>query len=128
MAGQKASYYARILLIGIEVFLISFLSYAAGEYLPGEMGNYISLDVLYCLPIIQTARLAAIHDAVRNSDTQTSTFVGIAVALAWGHRGGHHLADLSSGCIPVKRIHPQRGLYGVRSSGAEALAQERICA
>ncbi len=83
MAGQKASYYARILLIGIEVFLISFLSYAAGEYLPGEMGNYISLDVLYCLPIIQTARLAAIHDAVRHSDTQTSTFVGIAVALAW---------------------------------------------
>lgn len=83
MAGQKTYYYARIFLIGIEVFLISFLSYAAGEYLPGEMGNYISLDVLYCLPIIQTARLAAIHDAVRRSDTQTSTFVGMAVALAW---------------------------------------------
>ena len=83
MAGQKTSYYARIFLIVIEVFLISFLGYAAREYLPGEMGNYISLDVLYCLPIIQTARLAAIHDAVRHSDTQTSTFVGTAVALAW---------------------------------------------
>lgn len=83
MAGQKTSYYARILLIVTEVFLIGFLGYAAREYLPGEMGNYISLDVLYCLPIIQTARLAAIHDAVRRSDTQTSTFVGIAVALAW---------------------------------------------
>ena len=83
MAGQKTSYYARIFLIAIEVFLISFLGYAAGEYLPGELGNYISLNVLYCLPIIQTARLAAIHDAVRHSDTQTSTFVGIALALAW---------------------------------------------
>ncbi len=83
MARQKTSYYARILLIGLEVLLISLLSYAAGEFLPGEMGTYISLDVLYCLPIIQTARLAAIHDAVRRTDTQTSTFVGIAVALAW---------------------------------------------
>jgi diguanylate cyclase (GGDEF)-like protein len=83
MAGQKTSYYARIFLIITEVFLIGFLGYAAREYLPGEMGNYISLDVLYCLPIIQTARLAAIHDAVRHSDTQTSTFVGITVALAW---------------------------------------------
>ena len=83
MAGQKTSYYARILLIAMEVFIISFLGYVAGEYLPGDLGNYISLDVLYCLPIIQTARLAAIHDAVRQSDTKTSTFVGIAVALAW---------------------------------------------
>ncbi len=83
MAGQKTSYYARIFLVVTEVFLIGFLGYAAREYLPGEIGNYISFDVLYCLPIIQTARLAAIHDAVRHSDTQTSTFVGIAVALAW---------------------------------------------
>ena len=82
MTGQNASYYARILLITAEVFLISFLSYAVGTYLPGEMGHYISLDVLFCLPIIQTARLAAIHSAVRRSDTQTSTFTGIAVALA----------------------------------------------
>lgn len=83
MMGKEISNYARMALIATEVVLISVLSYAAGAYLPGELGAYISLDVLYCLPIIQTARLAAIHDAVRHSDTQTSTFVGIAVALAW---------------------------------------------
>lgn len=82
MAAQKISYIARILLIAVEVFLISFLGYAAGKYLPGEIGHYISLDVLYCLPIFQTARLTAIY-AVRHYDMQTSTFVGIAVALIW---------------------------------------------
>lgn len=70
------------MLIAAEVFLISFLGYAVVKYSPIEMGRYISLDVLYCLPIIQTARLAAIH-ANRRSDTQTSTFVGITVALVW---------------------------------------------
>ncbi|KAF0165303.1 MAG: diguanylate cyclase [Rhodocyclaceae bacterium] len=79
---QKISYYVRILLVAAEVSLISFLSYATAIYLPGEMGRYISLDVLYCLPIIQAARLAAIH-ALRHSDTQASTLVGIVVALAW---------------------------------------------
>ncbi|MCK9380149.1 MAG: GGDEF domain-containing protein [Sulfuritalea sp.] len=83
ITGQKISYYARILLIAVEVFLIGVLSHAAGKYLPGEMVRYISLDVLYCLPIIQTARMAAIHHAVRHSDTHSSTFAGIAVALAW---------------------------------------------
>lgn len=83
MPGKNPSYYARVILIAAEIVLISILSYAAGAYLPGEMGAYISLDVLYCLPIIQTARLAAIHDAVRSSDTQISTVIGIAVALAW---------------------------------------------
>jgi len=82
MAEQRFSYYARILLIALEVLFISFLGYALGKYLPGEMGRYISLDVLYCLPIIQTARLAAVYHAIRRSDTQTSTFAGIAVALA----------------------------------------------
>jgi len=47
-----------------------------------EMGKYISLDVLYCLPIIQTAHLTAIH-ATRRNDTQISTLVGMAVALVW---------------------------------------------
>ncbi|NJD35841.1 MAG: GGDEF domain-containing protein [Betaproteobacteria bacterium] len=83
MKGKEISNYARMVLIAAEVLLISILSYGAGAYLPGEMGAYISLDVLYCLPIIQTARLAAIHDAVRHSDTQTSTLIGMAVALAW---------------------------------------------
>ena len=83
MTEQKISFYASSSLIAAEVALISFLNYAAGKYLPGEIGRYISLDVLFCLPIIQTARMAAIHLAARNSDTQTSTFVGIALALAW---------------------------------------------
>jgi len=47
-----------------------------------EIGKYLSLDVLYCLPIIQTAHLTAIH-AARRYDTHASTIVGIALALAW---------------------------------------------
>ena len=82
MTRQKISYYGRILLIAAEVFFISFSGYALGNYLPFEMGRYISLDVLYCLPIIQTARLAAIHSS-RHYDTQTSTIVGIVLALVW---------------------------------------------
>ena len=82
MIRVKKIYYGRILLIVAEIFLISFLGYALAKYPPIEMWRYISLDVLYCLPIIQTARLATIH-ATRRSDTQTSTFVGIAVALVW---------------------------------------------
>ena len=82
MARQKTSYYGRILLIVAEVFLISFLDYTVSIYLPTELGRYISLDVLFCLPIIQTARLASIR-ANRRYDTQTSTFVGITLALVW---------------------------------------------
>lgn len=82
MTRQKISYYGRILLIAAEVFLISFSGYALGKYLPVEFGSYISLDVLYCLPILQTARLASIR-AARRYDTQTSTIVGITLALAW---------------------------------------------
>jgi diguanylate cyclase (GGDEF)-like protein len=82
MERQKFSFYGRILLIAAEVFFISFLGYAVGHYLPIEMGHYISLDVLFCLPIIQTAHLASIR-ANRRYDTQTSTFVGIALALVW---------------------------------------------
>ena len=80
MERQKFSFYGRILLIVAEVFLISFSSYALGKYLPTEFGRHISLDVLFCLPIIQTAHLASIR-ANRRYDTQTSTFVGIALAL-----------------------------------------------
>lgn len=82
MLRQKTSYYGRVLLIVAEVFLISFLDYALIIYLPTELGRYISLDALFCLPIIQTARLASIR-ANRRYDTQTSTFVGIALALVW---------------------------------------------
>jgi diguanylate cyclase (GGDEF)-like protein len=82
MTKEKLPNIGGILLIVFEVSLITFVSYAVEHYLPLEIGRYISLDVLYCLPIIQTARLAAIH-AMRRTDTQTSTFVGIALAFVW---------------------------------------------
>ena len=82
MEERKVSYFGRIVFIAAEVFLISFLDYSIANALPVEMARYISLDVLYCLPIIQTARLTALH-AMRRYDTQTSTFVGVAIALAW---------------------------------------------
>lgn len=82
MARQKHLFYGRILLTALEVLLIGFSDYAKGNYIPLDIAHYISLDVLYCLPIIQAARISAIH-ATRRSDTQTSTLVGIAIALAW---------------------------------------------
>jgi diguanylate cyclase (GGDEF)-like protein len=82
MKKQKTSNYGRILLIAAEVFLISFLNYTVVNYFPIETGRYISLDVLFCLPIIQTAQLASVR-ANRRFDTQTSTFVGIALAFVW---------------------------------------------
>jgi diguanylate cyclase (GGDEF)-like protein len=82
MEKQKTSYYGRIVLIAAEVFLISFLNYTVVNYFPIETGRYISLDVLFCLPIIQTAQLASVR-ANRRFDTQTSTFVGIALAFVW---------------------------------------------
>jgi diguanylate cyclase (GGDEF)-like protein len=82
MEEKNTSNYGLIMLIAAEVAFIGFLDYAAANYLPLEMGHYISLNVLYCLPIIQTARLTAIQ-AMRRYDTHTSTFIGIAVALFW---------------------------------------------
>ena len=82
MVGQKFPFYARIALIAAEVLLISLFTYAVEHYHPIELARYISLDVLYCLPIIQTAHLTALH-TTRRYDTHTSNIVGVAVALAW---------------------------------------------
>lgn len=82
MPKQKIFFYSQILLIVGEVALISFVGYAAGSYLPREIGQYISLDLLYCLPIIQTARFSAIH-ASRSYDTQTPIIIGILLAFVW---------------------------------------------
>lgn len=82
MPKQKIFFYSQILLIIAEVALISFVGYAAGSYLPREIGRYISLDLLYCLPIIQTARCSAIH-ASRSYDTQTPIIIGILLAFVW---------------------------------------------
>jgi len=83
MSDKAISYYGRMLLVAAEVLLISFLGFALVKYLPDEVGRYISVDVLYCLPIIQTARFAATHRLVRHSDTQVSTVVAFVVALVW---------------------------------------------
>jgi len=82
MPKQKKIFYSQILLILGEVVLIGFVGYAAGSYLPHELGRYISLDLLYCLPIIQTARFSAIH-ASRSYDTQTPIIIGISLAFVW---------------------------------------------
>ena len=82
MSEKKTTFYFRVLLIATEVSLISFLAYKFAHDFPFELGKYLSLDVLYCLPIIQTARLTAIH-AARRYDTHTSTIIGIALALVW---------------------------------------------
>jgi len=82
MEENKISHYGGVTLIAAEVLLISVLNYVAANFLPFELGRYISLDVLYCLPIIQTARLASVRTKRRN-DTQTSSVVGIVLALVW---------------------------------------------
>jgi len=82
MNKNNILYYGNIVLITAEIALIGFLDYIFGRLAPAEIGHYISLDVLFCLPIIQTARLVSIH-ATRQSDQQTSTLVGITIALVW---------------------------------------------
>lgn len=64
------------LLVVAEILLISVLNYLV-------TGMYYSLDVLYCLPVIQAARLGSIH-ALRRSDTQLPAIIGTFVALVWG--------------------------------------------
>lgn len=82
MPENNISLYFRTLVIAIEVFLISFAGYKFSHDLPFENAQYLSLDVLFCFPIIQTARLAAVHSG-RRYDTQTATFTGISLALLW---------------------------------------------
>jgi diguanylate cyclase (GGDEF)-like protein len=61
-------------LVIVEIILITIWNY--------EAGMFYSLDVLYCLPVIQSARIGAIR-SMRNSDTQASTWVGVITAVAW---------------------------------------------
>jgi diguanylate cyclase (GGDEF)-like protein len=63
------------ILVVAEILLITYLNYLAAN-------TYYSLDVFYCLPIIQAARLGAIH-AVRYSDKQTPAIVGTLAAVVW---------------------------------------------
>jgi diguanylate cyclase (GGDEF)-like protein len=80
--NKKKLHHVNALLIAVEVVLISFLDYSLVSYYPFPIGQYISLDVLYSIPILQVARFASIH-SMRSSDTQTSTFVGIGIAIVW---------------------------------------------
>jgi len=82
MPKQKISYYGHIALIVAEVFIISLLNYAVVSLFPIEFSRYISLDVLFCLPVIETAHLTSIR-ANRRYDTNTPIFVGITLALIW---------------------------------------------
>lgn len=65
----------RFFLVVAEIAFITYLDYELA-------GTYYSLDVLYCLPVIQAARLGAIR-TLRRSDTQTSTLIGVVTAVAW---------------------------------------------
>jgi len=76
------TYYGSVFLITIEVCFIVFADYAFGRYLPLEMARYFSLDVFFCLPIIQTAHLAAIR-STRRSDPKIATFIAVSLALLW---------------------------------------------
>jgi diguanylate cyclase (GGDEF)-like protein len=65
----------RFSLVVAEIVLITFFDYEVA-------GAYYSLDVLYCLPVIQAARIGAIR-SLRRPDTQMSALVGIISAVAW---------------------------------------------
>lgn len=58
-----------------EVLLIAFVAYR-------ESATYYSFDVFYCVPILHAARLSSIR-ALRRSDTQIPTIVGIFVGIVW---------------------------------------------
>lgn len=65
----------RFLLVITEILTITFWNYRMS-------GSYYSLDVLYCLPIIQAARIGTIRSQ-SHSDTQMSALVGVISAVAW---------------------------------------------
>ena len=65
----------RIFLIVLEVVFITVLNYYMAS-------SYYSLDVLYCLPVIQTAHFKALQSQ-RSTDTQLLYAIAIFCALAW---------------------------------------------
>lgn len=72
---KHTNLFGRFLLVVAEVAVIAYLQYR-------EAKEYISLDVLYCLPVIQAARLGAIQ-AMRRTDSQAPTIIAILVATVW---------------------------------------------
>jgi diguanylate cyclase (GGDEF)-like protein len=65
----------RFVIVVTEILFITFWNYQMA-------GSYYSLDVLYCLPIIQASRLGSIRNQ-RHSDTQMAALVGIIAAVVW---------------------------------------------
>jgi diguanylate cyclase (GGDEF)-like protein len=63
------------LLLLIEVLIITVLDYYMAS-------SFYSLDVLYCLPVIQTARFSALQRD-SSSGSYTINIVAIACAIAW---------------------------------------------
>ena len=71
----KKNLVINIISLIVEVVLITYLNYRVA-------GSFYSLDVLYCLPIIQAARIGAVR-AARRSDTRTPLLTGIICAFVW---------------------------------------------
>lgn len=65
----------RFVLVITEILTITFWNYKMA-------GSYYSLDVLYCLPIIQAARIGTLRSQ-RHSDTQVAALVGVITAVVW---------------------------------------------
>jgi len=65
----------RLVLVTVEVLIITIWDYKMS-------GTYYSLDVLYCLPIIQASHIGAIL-SMRHSETQLAALVGVITAVAW---------------------------------------------
>lgn len=65
----------RFFLVVVEILIITYLDYKVA-------GTFFSMDVLYCLPVIQAAQIGAIR-SMRRSDSQTSTIIGVFIAVAW---------------------------------------------
>jgi diguanylate cyclase (GGDEF)-like protein len=67
--------YWRYLLVTVEIFGITLLNY---WFTP----TYYSFDVLYCLPIIQTAQVNSLLSR-RNTDSFMVDFFGVLSAVTW---------------------------------------------
>lgn len=73
--ATKNNTISQLFLIFFEVALITFLDYKVA-------GLYYSLDVLYCLPVIQAAHLGVIRTQ-RRTDTHMPALIGVISAIAW---------------------------------------------
>lgn len=83
LTKTPASRASGLLFLGFEVAVISLLNYSFAKASHYGLPSHISLDVLYCLPIIQAARMSSIRDLIGHSDSNIATYIGTSIALAW---------------------------------------------